>query len=215
MGDRRVADRRAPEEGVVKIETKKLVVYIIIGTIFIISIITNLILGILYSNYKNAYESITNGTDDAYIHDDFNYTESSEEVENNYSCDLSIVGDKEQVKAGETITYEIKAENINAGNGIIMFSGVLDYDTDTFECEIIDGEEWKKTAFIDNYMTLSRQDLASSAEDQTIVKIALTAKEDIQSGDKVLSLSNIEFTMDDDTTFSILDESVVIPVIGN
>ncbi len=213
MGDRRVADRRAAEEGVVKIETKKLILYLILGTIFIISIIANVVLGILYYDCKEAYESLKSLTNE----DENDYAEITDDSEKQYTCDLSITPDKEQVKAGETITYELKAENIDAGNGIVMFTTVMNYDTESFECEVVTDKdsEWTKAVFVDNYITMSRKDLSPSQEDQTIAKIVLTAKNNIQKGDSTFNLKNIVFTMDDDKTFTLPDENITVHVTNN
>ncbi|MBR3250010.1 MAG: hypothetical protein IKF83_04910 [Clostridia bacterium] len=214
MGDRRVADRRSPEEGVVKLETKKLVIYLIISTILVISIITNIVLGILYSNYKKSYDELIYGESD--LNDDYSdeIDSSDSDIRDDYTCDLSIVGDKSQIKPGETVTYEIKAENIKAGSGIIIFEALLDYDTDAFDCEIVNDEnsQWSKTTFTDDYLTMSRNDLLPNSDNQTIAKITLTAKEDIENGEQSLDISEIRFTADEDASFTIEDKSVPITI---
>ena len=217
MGDRRVADRRAPEEGVVKIETKKLVIYLIVAIILSISIIANIILGIICFNYKNSYEDLSKMEDESI--EDFANIEDDSLIsdETEYTCDLSLIGDTDKIKAGESITYEVMAENIEAGNGIVMFEALLNYDTDSFDCDVVTDEniEWVKTAFVENYVTMSRSNLTPSNENQTIAKIVLTAKNDIQEGDKVLSINNIKFTSDDDITFTLPDESIDITVTND
>ena len=213
MGDRRIADRRAAEEGVVKIETKKLVIYIIIGLIIIALTLGNIILGTLYSNYKNAYEAL--------LVDDYDTELDTEQVSESYDdnteniCELLITEDKEYIAAGETITLELKATQINAATGITMFETLLNYDSDMFECEIIDDEniEWKKIGFVDKYCTMARNDLTPSTEDQVIAKIAIKAKENIEPGQYTFGLSQIKFTLDDDQSFYVPDENKVIDVL--
>lgn len=216
MGDRRVADRRASEEGVFKIEKKVLIIYLIFGTVLTISIIANIILGLLYHNYKEVYESLLS-EDEAYYENETGEIDNSYFSQEPYTCDLSIIANKEEVKAGEAIIYEIKAENINAGNGIEMFSTFMDYDTESFECNVItySDSKWIKTAFVDNYLTMSRKDLSPSQDDQTIAKIAVTVKNDIPEGDRTINLSNIVFTMDDENTFSLPDQSLTVHVTEN
>ena len=213
MGDRRIADRRAAEEGVVKIETKKLVIYIIIGLIIIALTLGNIILGTLYSNYKNAYEAL--------LVDDYDTELDTEQVSESYDdnteniCELLITEDKEYIAAGETITLELKATQINAATGITMFETLLNYDSDMFECEIIDDEniEWQKIGFVDKYCTMARNDLTPSTEDQVIAKIAIKAKENIEPGQYTFGLSQIKFTLDDDQSFYVPDENKVINVL--
>ena len=210
MGDRRIADRREKEEGVVKIKTNRLIVYIIIAVILAISILSNIILGILYFDYKKNYELLIGDSDDYGFSDEEVETDATE----NY-CNLLITGDKEQIKPGETITYEIKVENIETGLGITMFEALLDYDSDSFECEVITDENsgWIKSSLDNNYLTMTRENLIPSEEDQTIAKISLKAKEGTTIGQYTLELNELTFTTDDDDIFSLPDESVIIDVI--
>ena len=212
MGDRRVADRRAPEEGVVKIETKKLVMYLIIGAVILIAIITSIIYAVLYHKYKESYDSITGTDEETYTNE---VEDSLADDALDYTCDLLISGDKGQIKAGETITYEIKAENIKAGNGIVMFETILDYDKDSFDCEVItdDSMEWTKTSFIEDYLTMSRNGLLPSSENQTIAKVAFTAKENIQEGEQIIEFSNLNFITDEDYSFTLPDSSLNVNVV--
>lgn len=212
MGDRRVADRRSPEEGVFRIEKKKMKEYVTIGAIFAILIITIIALTILYLNYKNNYEEIINEDNDYNVIDN-----ESISSENDYYCDLLITGDKSQIKPGETITYELKAENINADTGIVMFESLLDYDSDLFECEIIEDKnsEWTKTSLLENSLTMSRTDLLPSAQNQTIAKLAVKAKDNIEEGLYTINLMDLKFSMDNNKTFSIPDETLDIEILND
>ena len=155
MGDRRVADRRAPEEGVFKIETKKLIIYCIVGVILLTSIISNIILGILANKYKKEYDNIMNIEDGTIDFSEDETSDSESDTEN--TCVFSVEGDVNQIKPGETAEYELKASDISAGSGIIMFESLLEYDSDKLECEIVtdDEGEWSKTALTENYLTMS------------------------------------------------------------
>lgn len=219
MGDRRIADRRAPEEGVVKIETKKLIVYAIIVVLLASSIIANIILGILYTNYKKLYTNIINGEDESINYDeelDDDFFDTSDIGENEYSCNLVIDGEK-VIKVGESATYTISATDINADDGIIMFETVLDYDSNVFDCEIVNNEnsEWNKIGFIENYLTMARKEYQPNSEDQAIVSIKLTAKENTNIGEQEIKLTQIKFTMDEEKTFMVDDQSLQINVLEN
>ena len=213
MGDRRIADRRSPEEGVIKIRTKKLFLYIIVILFLAISVILNIILGIIYFNSKKENTVATNSVNDLSV--DESMYESM--YENMYNCDLTITGDKKSIKPGETITYEIKAENINAGTGIVMFETLLDYDKDLFECDVITDEnsEWSKTSLIEDYLTLSRKDLLPSTKDQTIGKLVVKAKDDVQVGQYMINLIDLKFTMDGSESFTVLNKTINIDILDN
>ena len=77
-----------------------------------ISIIANIILGIICFNYKNSYEDLTKMEDESI--EEFTNIEDDSLIsdETEYTCDLSLIGDTDQIKAGESITYEVRAENI-------------------------------------------------------------------------------------------------------
>ena len=73
MADRRQGDRREPEKGVIKIQFKDAVIYVVLAAIIIISIIFNIVLGIKLHHYRELYEeSIFMDTmDDNFIEDDY------------------------------------------------------------------------------------------------------------------------------------------------
>lgn len=212
MADRRMGDRRELEQGVVKIEIKKVVIYVIIAIVLIVSITLNIIFGIQCSEYKNKLEEINNRTEafnveenNSYIGDDYI----------NYSCDLLVTGDKQQLKAGDVITYEITAKNINADTGIIMFETLLDYDTNLFECEVVNDEnsEWELVAPSNSYLSMSRKNLLPSKEDQSIIKLAVKVKENVKSGNYAINLIGSKFTMENYNTFVISEETIEVNVV--
>ena len=215
MGDRRVADRRAPEEGVFKIETKKLIIYSIVGVILLSSIISNIILGILANKYKREYDNIMNIEDETIDFSEDETSDSESDTEN--TCVFSIEGDVNQIKPGETAEYELKASDISAGSGIIMFESLLEYDSDKLECEIVtdDEGEWSKTALTENYLTMSRKDLLPSSEDQVIAKIRIKAKDNAEEGEQTVTFSQIKFTMDNDEAFEIPNETISLEIEAN
>ncbi|MBR3134556.1 MAG: hypothetical protein IKG56_03755 [Clostridia bacterium] len=220
MGDRRVADRRAPEKGVIKIELKKFIVYAIVGTILLVSIILNIVLGILYSKlkakYNNDYSLIETDSHDVFAANSYDTNESisSYYSEETQTCDLELVGNKTELKNGETITFEVKASNIEAGNGIVMFESLLDYDSSIINCEIEtdDTMEWDKLGLVDKYVTLMRKDLQPSSENQTIAKITISAKENATKGQQTIKLKNVKFTTDNDSFFYSADKSISVNI---
>lgn len=213
MGDRRMGDRREREKGVIKIKFKDAIIYIIIAALFIISVSVNIIFINLYSKYKKDYESIVE-----YYANQYSKNEELENSEqNNYTCDLKIVGDKSKVLVGETVTYEIKAENIQAGAGIVMFESLINYDENTFDCQVENDKDgiWSRTGMIEHYLTMTKSDLEPTSKNQTIARVKLTVKQDATEGNKVIEFKKNKFTADDGKSFSVIDETINIEVSKN
>lgn len=236
MGDRRVADRREPEQGVVKIKLKDLIIYCLIGVIIVASVIGNVVLGILYSRVKKQYDELVMEKDAVYdfdeeelmdeelidseleneIDDNDNDNEEIETSDNTdeNTCELVLLGETNKINRGESATFELKANNINAGSGIIMFETLFECDGDSIECTIEpdDDGQWKKTGMVDNYLTMMRDDLMPSSEDQTIAKITITAKKTAKVGEQTVELKSIKFTTEDDNYFNLQDKKLIINI---
>ena len=214
MGDRRVEDRRTgdrrePEKGIIKVTIRNMVIYGIIVVIVTAFIVTS----IYYIKDKIEEDSIIDS--ETYYEE---YEEEEDEyLDTTYTCNLSIDGDKTELKAGESVIYELKVSDIEAEDGIIMFETLINYDKDIFTCKAINDNdsEWNKTSMIDDYLTMTRNDLIPNSEDQTIAKIEFTAKQNIEPGEQLIDFSEIKFTMDNDQIFEIGDETVSIKIIEN
>lgn len=131
-----------------------------------------------------------------------------------YSCDFKLEGANTSIIPGGTATFEIKASNIKAEDGIIMFEGLLDYDYNIFECNIEDIEngKWHKVSLLEEYFTMARNDLMPSSVDQTIGKLVVKARENAPKGTYQLKLKNCIFTMENNKDFSINDTTVSIDI---
>lgn len=125
-----------------------------------------------------------------------------------YSCKVELIGNKTELKQGDSVTILVKATNIQAGEGIASFSTMLDYDANIFECTVSGDDEgnWQKQGFIENSLTMTRSDLLANSSDQTIAKIVLTAKSDAPSGKQTFKLTEMEFSTGEET-FSVADVS--------
>ena len=213
MGDRRKGDRRAPEEGVIRIQKKNVGIFGVVIGALVFAIILNIMSWSAYLKYKNQYNTLI----DNYYNGDNNNdsTETAKVVEstNNYTCDISINGNKTSIKPGETIEYEIKASNINAGEGINAFEAYIDYDSNIFDCKVKSNEDenWSKTGFLEGYLTMNKLDDANT-DDQVIAKIVFTAKSGISAGSYKATLNSIKFTSGDDQVFKVADNNIEIKV---
>ena len=209
MGDRRVGERREPEKGIIKINTKNAIIYGIIAIVLIISISANIILANKYAKIKNKYgDLIENESEDM-------VSEPKDET-NDYinTCDVEIYVDKDKLKTGEAVTYKIMANNIMADDGIVLFETLINYDSNIFECKVNNSQNdlWVQTSMIDNYLTMTRRDFTSSVEDQTVATITFTAKEDINLDEETITFNNIKFTMGDGQSFEINKDEVFIEI---
>ena len=200
MGDRRMGDRRAPEEGVIKLQKKDVIIFGVIALVLIISLTMNIVLTILYNKYKNQYEE---SFDSEITEEDSDVQESERSVNN--TCDLYILIDKKEVKAGETVTYNLSANNIVADSGIVMFETRINYDSNLFDCKVENNEEseWQVVSSMDNYVTTSRKDLEGKLENQNVAVLHFTAKQDVLLTEETITFSNTRFTMDNNQSFEI------------
>ena len=134
-----------------------------------------------------------------------------------YQCNLSITGNKTQLKAGESITYDINVTDIQAGSGIITFKALIEYNSNIFNCNVISADEskWTKVGFVENLLMMTRADLEPNAENQTIAKVIFTAKSNATIGDVPLKFSQIVFGMENDKSFQIPDVRLTIPIVAD
>ena len=61
------------------------------------------------------------------------------------SCVLKITPDKTKINIGESVTLILSVSNINTKNGIAIYNGILDYDSDIFDVSVADSSNglWK------------------------------------------------------------------------
>lgn len=76
MADRRMGDRREQEKGVIRIEFKDAIIYLIITIVLIISISSNIVLVLRNKQYKKEIERYKNNEealyeDDIYYEDEY------------------------------------------------------------------------------------------------------------------------------------------------
>ena len=124
-----------------------------------------------------------------------------------YTCNIETIKDKTNIKPGESITYQIKATNINAGQGITMFQTTLVFDSNKFEYKVAgdDSGKWSIMVNTNNELVMNVADPSTAnAIDQVIAKITFTAKSSVLAGTYQAKLSNIKFTVkNEDKTFTI------------
>jgi len=131
----------------------------------------------------------------------------------NYTCKVSLLGNKTEVKKGDSVTILVKASNIEAGEGIASLTTTLDYDANIFECTVTGDDDgvWQKQGLVENSLSMARGDLVANSSDQTIAKIVLKAKADAQVGKQTFKLTQIEFSTGEET-FSVDDVSTTITI---
>lgn len=129
------------------------------------------------------------------------------------SCVLQITPDKTKINIGESVTLILSVSNINTKNGIAIYNGILDYDSDIFDVSVADSSNglWK-TEILENSITCTKIDLEPVKDDQEIGRIILKAKSNsnLEYGKKNITLKNNEFA--DESSFSIKDVSISVEV---
>ncbi len=128
------------------------------------------------------------------------------------SCVLIITPDKTQAIAGDRIILVLTASNITAENGIAIYNGLIDYNSDIFELSLQDSSNGKwKGDLIENSITFTKSDLESTKDNQEIGRIILKIKSGANIGKQTIILKNNEFA--DSTSFKISDISTNVEVI--
>ncbi len=211
MGDRRKGDRRAPEEGVIRIQKKNVGIYGALILILVLAIALNIVSWYAYFKSRNKYNSMV----EHFYNSDNNNVETPTitTTNSNYSCDLSINASKESIKPGESIEYELTVSNMNAGNGIKAFETYINYDSNLFDCTVKSNEEsnWSKAGFLEGYLTMIKNENVN-AEDQVIAKIVFTAKANVTKNSYKVNFEKIKFTSEDDQVFGAGDSEINIQV---
>ncbi len=136
-------------------------------------------------------------------------------VENiNYSCNFIFTPDKNSVKPGEEITYEVKLANINAGNGLKMVEFYIgDYDSSKFECKIRNYNEDKWTLINrDGYITISLNNSESWNTDEILARIIYTTKVGVADGTYQTKIKNIRVTAEDKNIVPLAESILNIKV---
>ena len=129
------------------------------------------------------------------------------------SLTLALTRDKTELEAGETVVVLVNVSNIQ-GEGIIGFNANVNYDANVFECtaEGDDSGAWAKQGFIENNLTTARADLLANSENQTVAKLTFKAKSDATVGEKTISLSQIEFSTENEA-YNVDDVQVKVQII--
>lgn len=102
MPDRRVEDRRQPEEGVIKIKFQDAVWYIILVTIIIISVIANIVLAINNSKYKKEVEYYSTNFNEESEDTDEDLDDYSYEDEDDELVEDDVVEDGTEIDSNQT-----------------------------------------------------------------------------------------------------------------
>lgn len=130
------------------------------------------------------------------------------------NCVLSVTPDKVQVKKEDKITIVLSVSNITAQNGIAIYNGIIDYNSDVFELSVQDSSNgaWKGE-LLENSVTFTKANLEATKDDQEIGRIVLKVKNGAQAGKQTIILKSNEFA--DETSFKVDDISTSIEIIGN
>ena len=131
-----------------------------------------------------------------------------------YSCDFKLEGNNMSLLPGSSATFEMKATNIKAEKGIVMLEGLLDYDYNIFQCDVVNDDNglWNKVSLIEDYLIMTRTDLMPSSEDQTLGKLVVKVRENAPKGNYTIKLLDCIFAMEDSKDFSVEDTSLSLEV---
>ena len=141
------------------------------------------------------------------------------EATDNGTCEVSLIPNKTTIKEGESLIYEIKVENIDAGDGITSVGAVIEYDDSIFDFVTVSDNSIKWS--LNNqagYLFISTNDSLPTKQNQTVAKLKFTAKQNASLGKQEIKLSKIDITYDDndDTKlFHLEDVSSSVTIVKN
>ena len=140
--------------------------------------------------------------------------ESEQTKEKNYSCNVIFTPDKTSVKPGESITYDLKLSNINAGNGIKIFEFYVgNYDTSKFECKVNNYNEDKwSIRNTEGYISISSNNSEAWKSDEILAKIIYTPKSGVTANTYQVPITKIKATTEDSSIITLKDTSLNIRV---
>ena len=141
------------------------------------------------------------------------------EATDNGTCEVSLIPNKTTIKEGESLIYEIKVENIDAGDGITSVGAVIEYDDSIFDFgTVIDNSiKWSLNNQA-GYLFISTNDSLPTKQSQTVAKVKFTTKQNASLGKQEIKLSKIDITYDDndDTKlFHLEDVSSSVTIVKN
>lgn len=140
-----------------------------------------------------------------------------DEPSENYSCNLNFIKNKDSVKPGEEIAYDVKVSNINAGNGLksIKFN-INNYDSSIFECRVmnVDNNKWtvENNTGENGYFTISSKNLTAWKTDEIVARIIYVPKSGTVANTYQTKITNISAVADDGKTISFTDSNLNIIV---
>lgn len=140
--------------------------------------------------------------------------ESKQEIDKNYSCNMSFIPNKTSVKPGEAMSYDLKVTNINAGNGLKKIElNAGNFDSTKFECTVsnYDENKWLLTNSEGNIVIVPKNSQAWKT-DETLAKISYTPKSGVTANTYQVPITNIKATTDDNSIITLKDTSLNIKV---
>jgi len=140
--------------------------------------------------------------------------DSEQVIEKNYSCNMSFLPNKTSVKPSETISYDLKVTNINAGNGLKKIElNAGNFDSTKFECTVsnYDENKWLLTNSEGNIVIVPKNSQAWKT-DETLAKISYTPKSGVTANTYQVPITNIKATTDDNSIITLKDTSLNIKV---
>lgn len=114
-------------------------------------------------------------------------------AEENYSVGMSLTSSS-KLKAGDTVTVQVKLTNINAGEGIDTITAAINYDSNVFEditsADLTASNEWTPSyATTSKMLTLLKNNKVTSAE--TVLTIKLKVKDTLNVNSTTVTLKDI------------------------
>lgn len=134
-----------------------------------------------------------------------------------YSCDVELNPSKETVKPGEEFIVKVRAENINAGEGIVgAKASFIEEENNDFELvELVKESDWGDLTMTASMIVAARDGTLPSSEDQDMFSLKLKVKDGTEDGEYTIKLSDVNICTNDLENIDLGEITKTIAVNAN
>lgn len=118
---------------------------------------------------------------------------------------------------GKEAELTLSVNDINAGDGIAIINGILEYDENVFETvsdnNFVSTTLWKEDSYLDGSLTIVTKSLETTKTNSDVLKIKLKVKSDAKPGEYNVKFTKIEVAGNGDLLFNVNDITCKVKVV--
>lgn len=132
------------------------------------------------------------------------------------SCELKLET-AGSTNPGKEAELTLSVSNINAGDGIAIINGILEYDENVFETvsdnNFVSTTLWKEDSYLEGSLTIVTKSLETTKTNGDVLKITLKVKSDAKPGEYDVKFTKIDVAGDGDVLFNVNDITCKVKVV--